>query len=271
MRALWRTAAKWMPRKLLPTSGCTRDPPNQQATISLIDDWITIFPEHTGINSGGYAPLFVENLVPWGVNRLGGVDGKTVLELGPLEAAHTYQLDKFGARSITAIEANRRSYLKCLLTKETMGIPSARFLFGNFLPWLEQHPEKFDVIWASGVLYHMTDPLTLLQLLAARTDRLFLWTHYFPDGGNTFRLPFIGSRAIPFHGRDIVYYKRLYLRPRWRALACGGINASSTWLRRNDIIFILNALGFSSVEIGFEDCRMPYRYSMAITARRPPP
>ena len=48
--------------------------------------------------------------------------GKTVLELGPLEGAHTYQLHQRGA-NIVAVEASKQAYLKCLITKEIVGLP----------------------------------------------------------------------------------------------------------------------------------------------------
>jgi len=189
-----------------------------------------------------------------------------VLELGPLEGAQTYLLERAGAH-VTAIEANKRNYLKCLITKEVMGMRNARFLLGNFLPWLETSNHKFDVIWASGVLYHMTEPLRLLRAIAAHTDRVFIWTHYFPEGGNPHRPPFYRRRSVHFADREIPHFDRLYLRPRWRPLACGGTAAGSCWLRHDDILFALRALGFSRTKVGFED-RQPYRGSFALVAHR---
>jgi hypothetical protein len=61
------------------------------------------------------APLFE------GTHRLGNtptrrVDGRRVLELGPLEGAHTHMLEQHGADSIVAVKANRSAYSKCLIT-----------------------------------------------------------------------------------------------------------------------------------------------------------
>jgi hypothetical protein len=60
----------------------------------------------------------------------GRLDDMSLLELGPLEGAHTYQLEKLGAKSILAIEANVEAFLKCLITKEITGLQVAKFMLG---------------------------------------------------------------------------------------------------------------------------------------------
>jgi len=258
--------AKWGLRRLLPSDGMVHEPPSPHATVGIIKDWITRFPADTGIQTNGFGNSFEDERIAWGAERLGGIAATDVLELGPFEGAQTYLLERAGAH-VTAIEANKRNYLKCLITKEVMGMRNARFLLGNFLPWLETSNHRFDVIWASGVLYHMTEPLRLLRAIAAHTDKVFIWTHYFPEGGNPRRPPFFRRRSVHFADREISHFDRLYLRPRWRSLACGGTAAGSCWLRRDDILFALQALGFSKIEVGLEDHK-PYRDSFSLAAQR---
>jgi SAM-dependent methyltransferase len=258
--------SKWGVRRLVPSDGMVHEAPSPNATAGLIKDWITLFPADTGVHTNGFSNFFEDGRIAWGAERLGGIAAANVLELGPLEGAQTCLLERAGAQ-VTAIEANKRNYLKCLITKELMGARNARFLLGNFVPWLETSNEKFDVIWASGVLYHMREPLRLLRAIAAHTDKVFIWTHYFPDGGNPRRPPFFRMRPVHFAGRQIPHFDRLYLRPRWRPLACGGPAAGSCWLRRDDILFALRALGFSRIEVGHEDHR-PYRNSITLVAQR---
>ena len=133
--------------------------PTAQATIDILDGWVSILPAELGAATRGFAPLFADERAIWAIDRLGGVRGATILELGPLEGGHTYMLDRAGAKSIIAIEGNKRCYLKCLITKELLGVDSAHLLLGDFVSWLEQDRRRFDVIWATGVLYHMTEPL----------------------------------------------------------------------------------------------------------------
>ena len=74
--------------------------------------------------------MFVtDSRVPLAARFLGSngrLDGVDILELGPLEAGHTYALAQLGA-NITAVEANAEAYLKCLLVKELLGIDKAKF------------------------------------------------------------------------------------------------------------------------------------------------
>jgi hypothetical protein len=263
-----RSIGQWVPSKTLSGSGVVLEAPTPQTIVNVARDWMTTFPAQTGIKTTGHCSLFEDPCVQWALECLGGVSGKDVLELGPLEGAHTYLLDSGGARSVTAIEANKRSYLKCLLTKEVMNIKNSKFLLGDFVSWLEREQREFDCIWASGVLYHMREPLHLLELISSHTDNVYIWTHYFQDDGRPYHLPFLGKRSVRFTGRDIVHFDRLYFRPRWRALACGGLHAGSSWLKRDDILFALRALGYTRIETAFDDRSTPYRHSFALVARR---
>ena len=78
--------------------------------------------------------------------------GRTVLELGPLEAGHSYLLERLGAAEIVGIEANTRAYLRCLVVKEILGLGRARFLCGEFVSYLRTSDRRFDLAVASGVL-----------------------------------------------------------------------------------------------------------------------
>jgi SAM-dependent methyltransferase len=78
-----------------------------------------------------------------------------VLELGPLEGGHSFMFERLGAREVIAIEANPRAYLKCLIIKELLDLRRVRFLCGDFLEYLRADGTDFDLVFASGVLYHM--------------------------------------------------------------------------------------------------------------------
>ena len=69
--------------------------------------------------------------------------------------------------------------MKCLIAKSICKIDSATILLGDFVKYLENTTENFDWTVASGVLYHMKDPIGLLKLISERSSKLLLWTHYF--------------------------------------------------------------------------------------------
>jgi hypothetical protein len=252
---LKRAIFQLMPKRdFVPNAACIAEAPSAQSTVETVGGWHSAFPAGSGIDTGGYFKAFSDARVSWAVEKLGGVHGADILELGPFEGGHTYMFDRAGANSITAIEGLKSAYLKCLVAKELLGMKSATFLLGNFVPWLEREARRFDLIWASGVLYHSTEPLKLLQLIAAHTDRVFIWTHFYPDNfapTAPFPTPIVGVRNVAFEGRTIPHFDRSYVLTR-RAGFCGGVYSGCSWLRRGDILDALAYLGFANLDIAFE-------------------
>jgi hypothetical protein len=254
----------YRPRRFRPHAASVVTAPSAQAAIDIGGNWHSVFPDDSPVDSGGYARLFNDPRATWAIERLGGVGGANILELGPLEGGHTYMLDRAGAKSVTAIEALKSGYLKCLIAKEIFNIKSAHFLLGNFVPWLEAEHQRFDLIWAAGVLYHMTEPLKLLELISARTDKMYLWTHFYYDDAVPSHLK---MRNVSFAGMTIPQFERPYLMGRRRTF-CGGVCSGRAWLRRSDILKVLEILGFKRIEIAFEDKTGQMGPSFAIVAQK---
>ncbi len=232
--------------------------PSYQNAIDLIPGWSTCFPAQYGVTTGGAAPLFEDGRLQWAIAQYGNLADKSVLELGPLEGGHTALLEAAGAR-VEAVEANRRAFLKCLITKEILGLKNARFHLGDFNAWLEQTEHKYDMIVASGVLYHMIEPLYLLDLLSQHTDALYIWTMFKVTND-------LATRVIPFHGVDV----RLYLVPYGEKTNafCGGPNDHSFWIDRGDLIAALGALGYTELKIE-HSAESEFGLSASFFARRP--
>jgi O-antigen biosynthesis protein len=96
-------------------------------------EWSSAVP---GLPSGP-VNLFEDPRVQWFEERLGGFAGRRVLELGPLEGGHTFMMARGGAE-VLAIESNKGAFLRCLIAKETVGMPKARFLLGDFRKYLSR-------------------------------------------------------------------------------------------------------------------------------------
>jgi hypothetical protein len=251
-------------RRFRQNPGSVAVAPSPQAAVDLGGLWHSVFPDNSGVVTGGYAEAFNDTRANWAIERLGGVSGLEILELGPLEGGHTYMLDRAGAKSVIAVEALKSGYLKCLIAKEVLDIKSAHFLLGNFIPWLEIERRRFDVIWASGVLYHMTEPLRLLELVSKRTDRLYLWTHFYCDDD----VPsYLKVRRVSFFGETISQFERPYFMLRKHNF-CGGVCSGRAWLRRSDLLKALEILGFKRIEVGFEDLASPLGPSFAVIAQK---
>ncbi len=233
--------------------------PHPQNTLDIFKgEWASEIPGIHGDLKSGSIQLFNDPRIEWYMEQLGGIQGKTVLELGPLEAGHTYMLERQGAESILSIEANSRSYLKCLIVKDLLGLKNTKFLLGNFTEYLRDTDQKFDIVLASGVLYHMTNPIELLALIASVTDRLCLWTHYYDhdiisESPGLSRLYSKGGPAEYKGFHHTIYYREYDKKSLGAGGFCGGGNHFSYWLSRDDIINGLKHFGLNEINIGVDD------------------
>lgn len=234
-------------------------PPSAQAAVDLFaGEWVSSLP---GVQSGTI-PLFNDGRVVWGCEALGGVKGQRVLELGPLEGAHTHTLlENLGCREVVAVEANSRAYLKCLVAKEVLGMTNAHFLYGDVSAFLENSRERYDLILASGILYHMREPLKLLALIAEHTDRCIIWTHYY-DAEVINAQPVLKTRFFP-HGTtswgdmSAPVWRFEYQEALQSSLFCGGSAPFALWLERQTILDTLKKLGFTRIEVAQESTSHP--------------
>jgi len=231
--------------------------PSAQNAIDLFKgQWSSDFPAEAGVKAGQLG-LFADPRMEWGGEMIGGFQDLDVLELGPLEAGHTYMLQKGGARSILALEANSRAYLKCLIAKEILELNRARFRLGDFLEYLRSSEDKYDLCVANGVLYHMREPAELIYLISKTSDKAIIWTHYFDDevvksdpGKARY---FTEVKNHSFQGFDYVTNKYNYLEALESGGFCGGTAPFSRWMYRQDILACLKNFGFNKVDINFDD------------------
>jgi SAM-dependent methyltransferase len=201
------------------------------------------------------------------------IRGKSVIELGPLEGAHSYVLEQMGAARVTAVEANSQAYLKCLITKELLRLQRVDFVLADFMEYLRQTDAVFDIAVACGVLYHMANPVELISLLAKRCrGHLLLWTHYF-DGAvlgkdPAFKLRFTKETGATHEGFEHVLHRSNYVHAdKWSGF-CGGSAAYANWLSREDVLNCLTHFGFEGVKVRFDDPSHPNGPAFALMAKK---
>jgi SAM-dependent methyltransferase len=277
----------------------SKDAPSYQTMVDIFHGaWYSAFPDGYQITAGAvrHFDYQVETRVKWASDQLaGGLKGLDVLELGPFEAYNTWQLEDLGAGKVTAIEASNLNFLKCLIVKEITQL-KARFLYGDFIPYLEQCHEHFDIVWASGVLYHQTEPLHLLELISRVTDKVFIHTHYYDQavlaGMPDARAFFIPEKDVrkECRGYQATYHYRSYTKqepqphPGRRGLVdrlihkraafdrgivfAGGPEGYSYWLEKDDIFAFLKASGFTRFQMGVDDPHNPNGSAMFFLAER---
>jgi hypothetical protein len=249
--------------------------PSIQNVLNIFEDeWASKLPEGLSSLKAGQTPLFEDARIHWAVEKLGGIRGKHVLELGPLEAGHTYILEKMGAASITAIESNTRAYLKCLIIKEILDLKQAHFLCGDFIEYLRKEQGKFDACVASGVLYHTRNPAELISLISQVSTQAFIWTHYYdPDiiqSNPILARKFPSSLSAEYNGFRHTLYRQEYQDALNFTGFCGGSKSFSHWMRRDDILSCLKFFGFNEIEIdtSYDAPNHPNGPSFGLVAKR---
>jgi len=158
-------------------------------------------------------------------------------------------VEKFGAASNLAIEANTTAFLKCLIVKEILGLKT-RFLLGDFNKYLAECTQTFDVVLACGVLYHQDDPLDLIERMTKVADRICVWTQFYDRESlaefNPALLRLFGDMPVvkEFHGRRIELRDRFRQEARMRSRFTGLGHRRSRWLTHQGIVTAFEALGY---------------------------
>lgn len=178
-----------------------------------------------------------------------------------------------GAAKIVAIESNSKAFLRCLLVQNALKF-DAEFMFGDFRPVLAKRDQKFDLIVASGVLYHMADPVSLLEDMAAGSDSLCLWTHYYdPELATTNARMKRHLSTEPtiseFHGMTVETHRHDYLQFLDGPKYAGGTAPYSQWMTRESLIGVLEYLGMTVI-VGMEDRSHEAGASILLYATRLP-
>jgi hypothetical protein len=241
-----------------------RAPSAQNVADIFGGTWKSALP---GIVSGD-APMFGDSRPAWIASQLpGGFTGRSVLELGPFEGYQTYHVLAQGARRVVAVEANSINFLKCLCVKELYDLTRASFVFGDALSYLEGSDEPFDVVVASGILYHLQDPIRFIERLAAAAPAVYVWTHYFDapvmaqlrNGQERHFLP--EENVVRRYGDGpVTLHARSYLLPDYRngipMYWEGGLEQISYWLTKDDIFAAFRRAGMRVAAVEFENTEL---------------
>lgn len=251
----------------------TRAPRAQHQLDLFAGQWTAKVPvDGEETHSGERDDLFADERIEWGLEVLGPITGMTVLELGPLEGAHTALLEERGAGYLVAVEAHRQAFLRCLVVKNLLGL-RARFELGDFVGYLREHETTVDLCLAAGVLYHLDDPLELIALLGQHARRVLLWTHYWDERVMAER-PDVAARfdregePVTRHGLSATYHRYAYGEGAADPTFCGGSRTHARWMERDDILTALRNVGFNHLETAFDDPFWPHGPAFCVAAAR---
>jgi hypothetical protein len=235
-----------------------RLPTHQNSLEIFPNGWTSSFPPGSGL-VGGSSHAFEDQRVYWASSVFGGLSGRSILELGPYEAYNTHQFHQAGAGPILSIESNKINFIKCLIVKNIFGL-NATFMYGDCHDYLKSTSSRFDICWASGVLYHMTEPIEFLEGIKRVSDATVIWSHYYDREyiiSASENVNFDDSKDVvkQAFGRPICLHYHSYHHQDGRTppLFSGGIEQYSYWMEKDDILYILNKLGYTRIDIGNDE------------------
>lgn len=241
---------------------CLLAPSDQTQVDVFAGQWIYELPVE-GVTSGVGKGFTNPHPVVWMAQQaFGSLEGMSCLELGPFEGEVSYGLHHSGAE-VTSIEARRLNFLKCLVVKNLLDLSRVRYMIGDFIKYLEEPGPEYDLCIATGVLYHMPDPLRLIELLSKRCKRILIGTVYIaPQIFDVASIP--DSSALPtvqwtfpepdgelheYKGLTVRHYRMVYpFDPtiHW-TYGAGGPEMHSNMLTDVDILRAVEHFGFRLV------------------------
>jgi hypothetical protein len=124
---------------------------------------------------------------------------------------------------------------------------------------------------ASGVLYHLKNPVELIALLAQKCQALFLWTQYY-DAQICRTFPFKSKFLAPYtsevQGFKHTLYPFKYGASRFWSTFIGGPARTSCWLSRQEILDGLHYFGFHQIQIHFDDLNSTHGPCFSLVAKK---
>ena len=160
---------------------------------------------------------------------------RSILELGPLEGGHTFDLaQRPGVISVLAAEARAENIARAKFVQELLDVRNVEFVQVNLENAQLTVFGKFDAVFCSGVLYHLPEPWKLVAEIRRVTSKLFVWTHYVPEAD---------ADVVVGELRGQEHLEGGPNEP------LSGMSPKSLWLTLPSISKLLKAAGFESVRI----------------------
>ncbi len=205
--------------------------------FGVVRDWITSY-QIDGQAVGGTVDLTRDQRFHAWLETGVKIEGRRVLELGSLEGAHTAMLCRAKARQVVGVEGRAENFVKCCIVKNVLSLDRATFVFDDIANVTPAVYGRFDVALASGVLYHLADPLRVIRQLFELAPVVMIWTHiateHYPRGRTATLMD--GDR--PFRGK-------WYREPK---SLLAGLDRKSFWPYLPDLRRMFTDAGFRRID-----------------------
>lgn len=172
------------------------------------------------------------------MDKIVGLKGRSVLEVGCFEGVHTIALAQCGA-DVTAVDSRIENVVKTVVRCNLFGYKPT-----SFVSDIEKADDvallpHVDFVHHVGVLYHLKDPITHIKLLAPTVKEGFLLdTHY--------AKPDMLNNSYKVDGCD---YRYFHYREKGRDEVFSGMYDHAKWLLLDDLKALFAELGFGKFQM----------------------
>lgn len=215
-----------------------------------LEPWITRFEIGDKTYGGGFSPQDDARIEQF---FSAFPRARSILELGSLEGGHTFLLAGRPGAKVVGVEARPINVRKAEFVKRVLRVRNIRFETAD----LESVPlaifGRFDAIFCSGLLYHLSKPRALIDQFAIAAQGVFIWTHYAP----------VEKADTESEGLKGMWYKEQGLED-----PLSGTHARSFWLTLDSLTNALKHAGFSKINIIDDDLWHPTGPSVTLAAKR---
>lgn len=183
----------------------------------------------------------------------GSFEGKTIADLGCLEGAFAVEFARRGAKHAIGIEARQINFERCELIRKLLQLPNLQFIQADVKEELPKWEQRLDVVLMAGLLYHLSDPFSMLRAIhSAMRDLVLIDTHVahleHPSHGCS-ELVTHSWEGYNYRGRIFREYtsdisKTAHEKLIWAAWS----DETAFWLLEQDLLQMCKDVGFSSVE-----------------------
>jgi SAM-dependent methyltransferase len=182
----------------------------------------------------------------------GSFEGRTVVDLGCLEGGFTLAFAQRGAACALGIEAREQSVQRCELARTLLGVDNAEFVVADIKDELARH-DPFDVVFATGILYHVADPAGFLRTMRSACRHVALVdTHVARPGEATHDCSPMVTRelhGVTYRGRMFPEYPPDVTDDAKEAMAWAAYSdADAFWPVEDDLVRMMHEAGFARID-----------------------
>jgi hypothetical protein len=137
--------------------------------------WVTQFTIN-GKTYGGKVSFDQDRRISWFFESF--PNEHLILDLGSLEGGQTFQLAKHPGVRVLGLEGRQYNIDRAEFVRSILGLENVKFLLVDLEKYDMAKLGRFDVVFCSGILYHLPEPWTLIEGIRRISDKVFIWTHY---------------------------------------------------------------------------------------------